>query len=84
METKNLLKQHLEALKVQRQEMQDVVEPFKTQREELNKQIIDLQSQVDDLTLKISEGLGPEFLRISTEISSVAKALGAVSATEVR
>lgn len=89
METKDLLRKHFNGLKAERERRRAKAQPLKDEREELNKQIISLQAQADELTKQIefelnNHGQGPDFLTLSKETSSVAKALGAVSATETR
>lgn len=84
MDTKELLKAHLADLQSKKAERLEAVSGLKSAREAFNQQSIEAAQKADQLSTQINEALGEDFLKLSTEIASVAKALGAVSATEER
>lgn len=84
MTTKDLLKKHFEELTVLKAARRAKAQPFKDEREKLVQQQQELQKKIDSLTVQVNAALGDDFLKLSKELSSTAKALGAVSMTETR
>lgn len=83
MQTKEMLEKHFHALQEVKKGVREKIQPLKDAREKLVQQQLALQPEIDALTERINAALvEANFIKLSKEISSTAKALGAVSLTE--